>query len=326
MNELLAPASVAGDRLDVVLAAHLGISRSRAAARIAAGDVTVDGKPSTKHHRVRAGEHIEIAAPAPIERPDAPPVPPIRYEDKHLLVVAKPAGMVVHPGPGHASGTLVDALAAAGHELAPAAGDGRPGIVHRLDRDTSGLLVVARTDVAYAGLVAALQHRDVSRRYLALVSGVPGADRGRIEAPIGRDPRDRKRFAVVTDGKPAVTRYVSLARGTVPDVPPHRATVSLLACRLESGRTHQIRVHLTTLGHPVVGDPTYGRRADVAAGLGLTRPFLHAAALAFDHPVTGTRVAVEEPLPDELVAALEAAGIAPPGPLGDPEEPERTSS
>ena len=316
MTRFVAEESAVGDRLDVVLAAHLGVSRSQAAARIAAGDVTVDGRASTKHHRVRTGEHIEVADPAPVQGPAAPPVPPIRYEDEHLLVVAKPAGLVVHPGPGHASGTLVDALLAAGFDLAPAGGEGRPGIVHRLDRDTSGLLVVARTDAAHAGLVAALQRRDVSRRYLALVSGVPAADRGRIEAPIGRDPRDRKRFAVVTDGKPAVTRYVSLGRGEVPDVPPHRSTVSLLACRLETGRTHQIRVHLTTLGHPVVGDPTYGRRADVAAGLGLTRPFLHATALAFGHPVTGAHVALDEPLPDDLAVALVPTGIAPPGPLG----------
>jgi 23S rRNA pseudouridine1911/1915/1917 synthase len=304
-----------GVRLDVALATALGISRSRAAARIAAGDVTVDASVVNKQHRLRVGQRVVVSAPAPAPAgAPAPPVPPVRFEDEHLLVVAKPAGMVVHPGAGTPDGTLVDALLGTGRPLAPAGGDGRPGVVHRLDRDTSGLLMVARTDEAHAGLVDALRERRVTRHYLALVAGIPRAARGRVEGPIGRDPADRLRFAVVAEGKPAVTRYRTLATGAAPDLVAHRAEVALLACRLESGRTHQIRVHLTTLGHGVVGDPTYGRRTELARSLGLTRPFLHAAALAFDHPVTGQRIDLVEPLPEALAASLELCGIEAPGP------------
>jgi hypothetical protein len=187
--------------------------------------------------------------------------------------------------------------------LAPAGGDERPGIVHRLDRDTSGLLLVAKTDEAHAGLVDALRDRRVERRYLAMVDGIPSSPRARIEAPIGRDPRDRLRFAVVAGGREAVTRYVLLAEGAVVAADGQSRPVALLACRLETGRTHQIRVHLSSIGHPVCGDATY--RADVrrSRALGLERPFLHAVALALDHPVSGERLELTEPVPDELVAA-----------------------
>lgn len=318
----VADAELDGVRLDVAVAGVLAISRSRAAARIADGDVTVDGRVVNKQHRMRAGEQVAFTAPAPPPAAGPPPaVPPVRFEDEHLLVVAKPAGLVVHPGAGTPDGTLIDALVAAGGALAPAGGAGRPGVVHRLDRDTSGLLMVARTDEAHAGLVEALRERRVTRHYLALVAGIPRAARGRIEGPIGRDPLDRLRFAVVTDGKPAVTRYRTLATGLAPDMAAHRAEVALLACRLESGRTHQIRVHLTTLGHPIVGDPTYGRRAELARSVGLSRPFLHAAALAFDHPITGERIDLVEPLPEALAGALDLVGIEAPGPerLGEGE-------
>lgn len=302
----------AGVRLDIALATYLDVSRSHAARRIDAGEVRVDGGPAIKNHRLRAGQRVEITTVDVAETAAPPPPPPIRYEDEHLLVVAKPAGMVVHPGAGHADGTLVDALLGAGIDLAPAGGEGRPGIVHRLDRDTSGLLVVARTDAAHAGLVDALRSRTVTRRYLALVRGTPASARGRIDAPIGRDPGTRTRFAVVGDGKPAVTRYRVLDHAVVPGLAAHRAELALLACQLETGRTHQIRVHLTTLGHPVVGDPTYGSASDVADALGLRRPFLHAATLAFDHPVTRDRVSLEEPLPVELAGILDRLGLATP--------------
>jgi len=318
----VADAESDGVRLDVAVAGVLAISRSRAAARIADGDVTVDGRVVNKQHRLRPGEQVAFTAPAPPPAAGPPPaVPPVRFEDEHLLVVAKPAGLVVHPGAGTPDGTLIDALVGAGGALAPAGGAGRPGVVHRLDRDTSGLLMVARTDEAHAGLVEALRERRVTRHYLALVAGIPRAARGRIEGPIGRDPLDRLRFAVVADGKPAVTRYRTLATGLAPDVAAHRGEVALLACRLESGRTHQIRVHLTTLGHPIVGDPTYGRRAELARSLGLSRPFLHAAALAFDHPITGERIDLVEPLPEALAGALDRVGIEAPGPerLGEGE-------
>jgi 23S rRNA pseudouridine1911/1915/1917 synthase len=304
----------AGERLDVVVAARLGVSRSRAAARLAAGEVRLDGVPGRKQDRVRAGQQVEVAAP-PAPAPVAPPpLPPVVYRDEHLVVVAKPAGLVVHPGHGHAGDTLVDALHAAGVPLAPGDDPDRPGIVHRLDRDTSGLLVVASTSAAAAGLVAALRRREVRRRYLALVAGVPRDARGRIEAPIGRDPRDRTRFAVVADGREATTRYRVLATGRAPGLAVDAGAVALLVCGLETGRTHQVRVHLTRLGTPIVGDPVYGPRPALAAALGLARPFLHAAALAFRHPVTGERVAVTEPLPPELRSALARAGLPVPLP------------
>lgn len=296
-----------GDRLDVVVARTLGLPRAQAAARIDAGEATVDGASARRSHRVRAGERVALAATAAVPATPAPPLPPVRFRDEHLLVIAKPAGLVVHPGPGHPDGTLVDALLAADVPLAPAGGEGRPGIVHRLDRDTTGLLVVACTDPVHERLVELLRRRDVTRRYLALVDGVPGARVGRIEAPIGRDPDHRRRFATVPDGKPATTRYTTVASGIVGERP-----VSLLACRLESGRTHQIRVHLTAIGHPVLGDPVYGPRPAMSAAIGLERPFLHAGRLAFPHPVTEAPLDLAEPLPDDLVASLERAGIAVP--------------
>ncbi len=306
-------ADQAGTRIDVTVAAVVGCSRSQAAARIEAGQVLVDGATVAKRHRLRVGERVEVRDPDPATRAPAPPLPPVRYEDEHLLVVAKPVGLVVHPGHGHPSGTLVDALEAAGIPLAAAGGEGRPGIVHRLDRDTSGLMVVAKTDLAYHGLVAALRERTVERRYLALVQGRPGDDRGWIDGPIGRDPRDRTRFAVVADGKPARTRYRLLSAGRV-ESGDDEVEVSLLACELATGRTHQVRVHLSTLGHPLVGDPVYRGSRRLADVLGLQRPGLHAAHVAFAHPVAGQRVVIDEPLPDDLVTALTRAGISPPGP------------
>jgi 23S rRNA pseudouridine1911/1915/1917 synthase len=298
----------AGARLDVVLAERLGLSRSQAAGRVTAGLVRVDGAAVGKQHRLRVGQRVEVDEPVVQPSGPAPAVPPVRYRDEHLLVVAKPAGLVVHPGPGWPDGTLVDALRAAGVPLAPAGGADRPGIVHRLDRDTSGVLIVASTDVAHAALVEALRSRSVVRRYVALVQGVPADPRGRIEAPIGRDPRDRLRFAVVADGKPATTRYVVRGRGTVP-VGDGQREVAALACSLETGRTHQIRVHLSTLGYPVVGDTTYRGSPALAAALGIERVALHAGHLAFDHPVTGERVEVHEPVPEDLAAAIDGASI-----------------
>jgi 23S rRNA pseudouridine1911/1915/1917 synthase len=307
-----------GVRLDVAVASHLGWSRSHAATRIAAGLVLVDGELVNKQHRLREGQRVEVSEPPATEPTAPPPLPPVRYRDDHLLVLAKPAGLVVHPGHGRPHGTLVDSLRGAGVPLAPAGGDERPGIVHRLDRDTSGLLVVACTDEAHEGLVAALRAREVTRRYLAIVQGVPSNPRGRIEAPIGRDPRERLRYAVVTGGKEAVTRYVTLGTGAVEDGSGRLREVSVLACTLETGRTHQIRVHLSELGHPVVADPTYRGSRVVAEALGLERVALHAGLLAFDHPVTGTRIEVAEPLPDDLTAALATIGLSEElGDLGD---------
>ncbi|MFP4148525.1 MAG: RluA family pseudouridine synthase [Nitriliruptoraceae bacterium] len=303
-----------GQRLDVVLAGRLAVSRSRAAARIDAGEVTVDGQVVARARLLRTGEEVEVAPAAAARSAPAPALPPVRYRDEHLLVLAKPAGLVVHPGAGNPDGTLVDALRAAGVPLSSGSDPSRPGIVHRLDRDTSGLLVVACTDAAQQGLVGALAAREVTRRYLALVAGSPVNRRGRIQAPIGRDPAERVRFAVVADGRPAETRYRTLTAGHAPDLPEHRGTVSLLACQLATGRTHQLRVHLAALGHPIVGDPLYGSIRELDRALGARRPVLHAGLLAFAHPITGEPLELLEPLPQDLKSVLDAAGIAPPEP------------
>jgi 23S rRNA pseudouridine1911/1915/1917 synthase len=301
------PADADDRRADVAVAAMLDLSRSRAAGLFTDGGVRRDGRALRRSDVVRPGDVIEVALPTDDEPTGpAPALPPVRWQDEHLLVVAKPPGLVVHPGAGHADGTLVDALRAAGVPLAPRGGTERPGIVHRLDKDTSGLLVVASTDEAHAGLVDALRRRDVERRYLALAEGTLPSTTGRVDAPIGRDPADRKRFAAIQSGKPAVTHWQVRATGRA-----GTQVVSLLACRLETGRTHQIRVHLAFAGAPVVGDRRYWASAAVAATLGLARPFLHAATLGFTHPVTGEPVRVVEPLPDDLAAAATAAGFDP---------------
>ena len=300
-----------GLRLDVALAQHLGSSRSQAAARIAAGEVRVDGRPVGKQHRLRPGESIEVADPVQQPQEPPPPLPPLRYEDEHLLVVAKPAGLVVHRGAGHHGDTLVDALREAGIPLAEAGGSDRPGIVHRLDRDTTGLLIVAKTDAAHAGLVALLRERHVARHYLAVAEGCPRERRGRVEGPIGRDPRNRVRFAVVAGGRPAVTRYEVLEVGAL-HAEGHRHEVAYLACRLETGRTHQVRVHLSGMGHPLVGDVAYGASRALAQAGEMERPALHAAHVSFRHPITEVRVSVDEPLPADLVQLLTRAGITPP--------------
>lgn len=307
-RRFVAPPADAGERLDVALARWLREPRNRAAARITRGEVQIGDRLATKSQRLTGGETVTVAPPRePPTGAGGVPPPPVRWEDEHVLVVAKPAGLVVHPGVGHPAGTLVQALAEAGVPLAAAGGRERPGIVHRLDRDTSGLLAVAKTDAAYAGLVGLLRRREVERLYLALVEGIPQGSSGRIEAPLGRDPRDRKRFTVVVAGKPAVTRWRLGGEGRAGG--PAGVPVALLVCRLETGRTHQIRVHLTHAGHPVVGDRAYGSRGDVAELLGLERPFLHAARLTFPHPITGEPVVVDEPLPPELETAAETAGL-----------------
>jgi 23S rRNA pseudouridine1911/1915/1917 synthase len=292
----------AGERLDVALAAHAGLSRAAAQRLIAGGLVAVDGAPARKKHVLRAGEEVVWQAPPPPEVTlAAEPVPyTVVYEDDWLLVVDKPAGVVVHPAPGHEHGTLAQGLVAegarGGHEL-------RPGIVHRLDKDTSGLLIVARRDEAYRRLVAAMERRDIHRTYLALLSGHLPQARGTIDAPIGRHLRDRKRMSLHTAaGRPAVTHFEVLGRAP---------GYTLVRVRLETGRTHQIRVHFQALGYPVAGDVQYGRapRPD-----GLARQFLHAARLAFPHPEDGREICCSSPLPPDLAAFLAALGL--------PEQPE----
>jgi 23S rRNA pseudouridine1911/1915/1917 synthase len=293
--ELTAGAEDAGARLDAFLAGPLG-SRARAQRLIDDGAVRVDGAVVPKRHRVSAGETVTVEQPAaPAAAPVAAPAEfAVPYQDEHLLVVDKPAGVVVHPARGHASGTLAQALAG----VAGGGEEGRAGIVHRLDRDTSGLLVVARTPEAHRRLKAALQAREITREYLALVEGRPPARRGTIDAAIGRDRRVRTRMSTDTDDPREAVTHFEIERAL--------PATTLLRVRLETGRTHQIRAHLLAIGHPVAGDPEYG----TPGLLGLERQFLHAARLAFAHPVTGEAVEVVSPLPADLAAALERAAVA----------------
>jgi 23S rRNA pseudouridine1911/1915/1917 synthase len=286
----------AGRRLDAVVGALEEVgSRAEAQRLIEAGRVLVDGRSVPKRHLLAEGESVEVR-PAPPPASDIEPeeVPlTVRYEDEHLLVVDKPAGVVVHPSAGHRGGTLVQGLLA--RDIAGGGDPARPGIVHRLDRDTSGLLVVARSERAHRRLARALRDRRLERVYLALVHGAaPPALT--IDRPVGRDRRVRTRMAVgAPDAREAVTRLRRLEG---------LGRFTLLEARLETGRTHQIRVHLESVGHPVVGDRVYGRRPE---SLGLERQFLHAARLAFPHPETGAPVEVESPLPDDLRRALALA-------------------
>jgi 23S rRNA pseudouridine1911/1915/1917 synthase len=299
--ELVAAAEDEGVRVDVALARHPEVASRAAAQRLLeAGVVTVDGEPRAKRHRLVPGQRIE----ATIE--DRPPVDPgaagegvpyeIAFEDEHLMVVDKPTGVVVHPAPGHPAGTLSQALegrAAGGSEA------WRPGIVHRLDRDTSGLLVVAKSDNVHNALQELIRRREMRREYIALADGRLDARSGTIDAAIGRDRGDRTAHSTSTDTpRDARTHF------EVEELLPR---TSLARVRLETGRTHQIRVHFAAIGHPVVGDEQYGG-GPAGARLGLARQFLHSARLEFEHPVAGADVAVESALPPDLAAALEAAG------------------
>jgi 23S rRNA pseudouridine1911/1915/1917 synthase len=302
--EIVAAVDDAGTRIDVALARldEVG-SRSAAQRLLDAGAVTVDGEPRSKSHRLSAGERVEVAIEprAAVDPGDAGADVPheVVYEDDTVIVVDKPAGVVVHPSAGHAAGTLSQALegrAAGGPD------PWRPGIVHRLDRDTSGLLVVAKTDAALRNLQEQIRTRAMKREYLALVDGRPESRTGTIDAPIGRDRSDRTSHSTRTDRpRDARTHF---------EVEAAYGRTTLLRVRLETGRTHQIRVHLAAIGHPVCGDQQYGGRA-CGRRLGLTRQFLHAAKLAFDHPSRGNHLVCESNLPGDLLHASEAAAREP---------------
>jgi 23S rRNA pseudouridine1911/1915/1917 synthase len=297
-EQLAVPEALAGERVDRAVALLTGWTRSEVQDLLEAGAVLVDGARVPKSRKLEAGSVIELLAePAVSGLPEPDPSIPVvvRHEDDHVVVVAKPAGLVVHPGAGHPDGTLVNGLLARYPEIAGVGDPARPGIVHRLDRDTSGLLVVARSPTAYEGLVEMLAAHEVERQYVALVWGVPDAPRGVIDAPIGRSVRRPTRMSVREGGRVARTAYEVVDTFDDPEL-------AHLACRLETGRTHQIRVHLQAIGHPVVGDAAYG---GVRKGIELDRPFLHAGGLAFAHPVTGGPVSVEEPLPPELARLLD---------------------
>ncbi len=276
------------------------VSRSAAQSLIAGGFVRVNDRLAKSGQRVRPADDVAVNIP-----PEAAPAPvdgvavtlSVVYEDESLAVIDKPAGMVVHPAPGHAVGTLADGLRQRGTTWSQLGGEQRPGIVHRLDRDTSGLLVVAKTEAAHRSLSLQLQRRTLGRVYWALVHGSFREATGRIDAPIGRDPGHRQRMAVVDGGRPAITDFTVVQR---------MRRFTRLEVRLLSGRTHQIRVHMASIGHPIAGDPVYGRRGDTSAA----RPALHAQRLSFLHPQTDRRCEFESPPPADLVAALAAAELA----------------
>ncbi len=302
--DLVVEADEAGDRLDVLVARRTGLSRSAAARWVSAVDATVGGSPAKRSATVQAGDRL-LVPPMPLpERGEAPPMPPIRYQDEHVLIVAKPAGMVVHAGAGHYGDTLVDAMLAAGIPLSTGTAPDRPGIVHRLDRDTSGLLMIASDDETQEGLIEQLRQRTVLRRYHALVRGVPPSTTGTVDAPIARHPTDRQRFACVEGGRPARTHW-----RVVESIVTQDERFSLVECRLESGRTHQIRVHLQAIGNPVVGDDRYGTSPASDAMLGVPRLALHARTLGFDHPITGAWIEETEPVPDDLSALFDRIGL-----------------
>ncbi|MGZ8572067.1 MAG: RluA family pseudouridine synthase [Actinomycetota bacterium] len=283
-------------RLDAVVAGLSGVPRAEIQRALDDGRVTVDGERRTKSFRLSGGERLEVDLPAPEELiGDGPPVP-VTYRDDDLIVVSKPPGLVTHPVARRRTGTLVNRLLGMGVPLAPAGGPLRPGIVHRLDAGTSGLMIVAETDRAVEALQAMFRRHAVDRRYLALVRGSAEHETFGVEAPLGR--RSDRIVVDRSRGRPAATSFVVLER---------LAGVTLVEAEPATGRTHQIRVHLAAVGHPIVGDRVYGGVGEEARRLGLTRPFLHAWRLAFDHPITGEHLSFEEALPDDLTEALETA-------------------
>jgi 23S rRNA pseudouridine1911/1915/1917 synthase len=304
----------AGSRIDVALAELSGVSRAQVRRWIDAGDVRVGGTAVRPSRRLAVGETIQATPARPVEMDLSPePIPlVVLYEDTDLIVIDKAAGMVVHPAPGHPGGTLVNALLHHCGDLAGIGGVLRPGIVHRLDRGTSGVLVAAKNDAIHQGLAQQFAEHSIDRTYRAFVRGCPGADSGRIDRPIGRHPRDRKRMSVESrSGRPSITQWRVLRR--YPE-----STTSELEIRPETGRTHQIRVHLAAAGLPLVGDIVYGRARGRDATLG--RPALHAEHLGFEHPGSGERLRFAAPLPEDLLALVAELGPAeevPPEPFED---------
>jgi 23S rRNA pseudouridine1911/1915/1917 synthase len=297
-RSLPVPEGLDGLRLDVAVSRLFGVSRTAAVGLLDTGAVSVGGRDARKSDRVNAGEWLEVTLP---EAPTATPMIPVEglaivFEDDDLVVVDKPVGVAAHPSPGWTGPTVIGGLAAAGHRVATSGAAERQGVVHRLDVGTTGLMVVAKTEQAYSVLKAAFRERTVDKLYAALVQGHPDPTRGTIDAPIDRHPTHDYRWAVVAGGKPSVTHYET--------VEAFRAA-SLLHVRLETGRTHQIRVHLSAVRHPCVGDTTYGADPTLAARLGLDRQWLHAYRLGFDHPRDGRRVEFESAPPADLQQALD---------------------
>jgi len=287
--------SDSGKRLDSFLAnQEKATTRSRLQALIESGHVTVNGSSAKPSYKVKSGDIVRISMPAASPVDIVPQDIPISfiYQDEHIAVVDKPQGLPVHPGPGHPDGTLVNAILAHCPDIAGVGGEIRPGIVHRLDKDTSGLIMIAKTHDAHQNLSAQISSRNVDKGYLALCKGLLTKDDGIIDAPIGRDPYNRKRMAVVEDGRYAKTMYTVIERFE---------SSTFLSVKLETGRTHQIRVHMAHLNHPLVGDTVYGRSSNI-----VSRHFLHAHYLAFRHPITGEPVEFQSDLPKDLSSALES--------------------
>ncbi len=303
LRSLPVPDGLEGERLDAALARLFGLSRSKAAELAAAGRVSLDGSPVAKSERVRAGAwlEVELAGPGAQVEVVAEPVPGLRivHDDDDIVVVDKPVGVAAHPSPGWTGPTVVGGLAGAGYRISTSGAAERQGVVHRLDVGTSGLMVVAKSEHAYTVLKRAFKERTVDKTYHAVVQGLPDPLRGTIDAPIGRHPGHDYRFAVTESGKPSITHY---------EVLEAFRSASLVEVHLETGRTHQIRVHFSALRHPCVGDLTYGADPTLAARLGLGRQWLHAVRLGFDHPATGRPVEYESTYPDDLADALEALG------------------
>ena len=294
------PEGLDGERLDAALARMFGLSRSASADLISSGRVLVAGRPAAKSDRVPAGEWLDVTLPAPpavrTPIPQAVPGLAVVYEDADIIVVDKPAGVAAHPTPGWSGPTVLEGLLAAGHTLATSGAAERQGIVHRLDANTTGLMVLAKSERAYSALKRAFREREVDKGYHALVQGHPDPLRGTVDAPIARHPSGDGRFAVIAGGRPAVTHYdtIEAFRGA-----------SLVGITLETGRTHQIRVHMAALRHPCVGDRLYGADPVLAAHLGLTRQWLHAVRLGFTHPVDGRPLVFTSDYPPDLAHALD---------------------
>jgi 23S rRNA pseudouridine1911/1915/1917 synthase len=292
------PDGLDGERLDAALARMFGLSRSRAAELIGDGLVLLGGRTASKSDRVLAGDPLQVTLPPPAEPPRPVKVEGlvVVYEDDDIVVIDKPRGVAAHPTPGWSGPTVTGGLTAAGHTLATSGAAERQGIVHRLDANTTGVMVVAKSERAYSALKRAFRERTVDKRYHALVQGHPDPLRGTVDAPIGRHPSGDGRFAVVSDGRPSVTHYDTLEA--------FRAA-SLISVHLETGRTHQIRVHMAALRHPCVGDLLYGADPVLATRLGLTRQWLHAVSLTFTHPADGREVTFTSDYPADLARALD---------------------
>ena len=305
---VLIPEGLDQERLDAALARLLGLSRSAVVGLIEAGEVTAYGKPLSKSERVSANQYLEILMPAPKLPPSLQPTPieglNVIYDDEDVIVIDKPAGIAAHPSPGWTGATVIGAIVAAGYSVSTSGAAERQGVVHRLDVGTTGLMVVAKNENSYSNLKQQFRDRTVHKIYHALVQGHMDPSEGTIDAPIDRHPREDYRFAVVADGKESITHYTALE---------YFPAVSLLEIELETGRTHQIRVHFSALRHPLVGDVTYGADHTISDRLEIRRPWLHARKLSFLHPATGKEVSFETPYPADLTRSLQILSDTPQG-------------